>query len=117
MKGIFDNTSNKQYNDAVPNYDANDGIDSVKCDNTECMFRDTELGRCLFEVCIHNQFPYSIPFHQTFTTKCRICNGDMKYEFEDTITHHPLISLDVNICDKCISKLKSIVLSGDDKDE
>lgn len=32
INGVFDNTSNKQYNDAIPKYDAEDGIDNVKCE-------------------------------------------------------------------------------------
>lgn len=105
MNGVFDNTSNKQYNNAKPNYDVNDGIDNVKCDNEGCKYRDVELGRCLFETCIYNQFPLSIPYHESFKCKCKFCDSVIELHFDDI--HHPFDSF--SICDSCMNKLSNLI--------
>ena len=57
--GVFDSGSNKKYNDAISNYDKEDGIDIVKCSNEclNCKYRDITLDRCLFETCIKKLYP------------------------------------------------------------
>ena len=52
--GVFDKNSLK-YNDAIPNPNKEDGIDNIKCDNTECNCRDSR-GYCLYETCVINLF-------------------------------------------------------------
>lgn len=103
--GAFDNTSNKKYNNAIPNYDEEDGIDSVKCNNDECPYRDVKLDRCLFEICIQTVFPLSIPFHEKFTCKCKLCDNEMEIHFDNML--HPFDAS--RICDDCILKLKNLV--------
>ena len=76
MNGVFDNTSNKKYDEIKPNYDVEDGVDTIKCEEGECdgcSYKDIKLNRCLFETCILSQFPFSIPYHAVFTNACKIC--------------------------------------------
>lgn len=105
IKGVFDKAANKQYNDAIPNYDVNDGVDIVKCDNTVCQYRDVEKGICLFETCIYNQL--SILFHNKFTYKCKICRNIQTVEFKEY--EHPVLDYNPFICETCISKLRNLV--------
>lgn len=107
INGVFDNTSNKQYNDAIPKYDVEDGIDNVKCDCENCSYRDIEKERCLFETCIKIQFPFSIDFHTKFTRKCKICDKKFTIEFEQE--QHPFMDMPI-MCDSCMEKLKTILM-------
>lgn len=113
INGVFDNKANKKYNDALPDYDVEDCVDNVKCDNDCCPYRDIDRKRCLFETCILNQFPISIPYHTKFTCKCKICNKSFNIEFQDY--QHPLFDIPF-ICDKCISKLKALINGTKDGD-
>lgn len=107
INGVFDNTSNKQYNDAIPNYDIEDGVDNIKCEYNECCYRDIDKERCIFETCIHSQFPFSIDFHTKFTRKCKICGDKFTIEFSEG--QHPFADMS-NICDSCIKKLKTLLM-------
>lgn len=106
VNGVFDNLSNKQYNDAIPNYDNDDGVDNVKCECQNCFYIDIDKKRCLFETCILNQFPFSIPFHNKFTRKCKICDNKFTIEFSEE--QHPFTDMPV-ICDSCALKLKILL--------
>ena len=76
LYGIFDSISNKRYNDAIPNYDNDDGVDIVECTQEckNCSYKDCIQDRCLFETCMKKITPFSIPFHTKFYTKCKICD-------------------------------------------
>lgn len=106
VNGVFDSTSNRKYNDAIPNIDTEDGIDNVKCDCIKCCYRDVDKKRCLFETCIYNQFPFSIDFHPKFTTQCKICGRNFTIEF--TEGQHPLSDIPI-MCNSCIEKLKTLL--------
>jgi len=102
--GMFDNKSNKQFNNAISNY-ADDKIDIVKCDK-DCLFRDTENSRCIYETCILKY--YSKPlFHRTLTIKCPICGNEYKKEL--TEFESPILALIFPLCDTCKLRLKEIV--------
>ncbi len=107
--GMFDNSTLKKYNDAIPNYSSEDGIDIVKC-TKECVYRDTVKNQCLFEACIANAYPYSIPMHSSFTHKCELC--DTEYTIDDTESN-PIMTkyMTYQFCPNCISKLKSLVVT------
>lgn len=115
--GVFDNTSNRKYNNAKPNYDIDDGVDIVTCDFEackNCKFRDIKFNRCVFETCILNQFPYSIPFHNTQTRNCIICDNEFTIEFNES-EYHPLLSDSITVCDKCKSKLRNLIVGNNDE--
>lgn len=106
--GVFDSGSNKKYNDAISNYDQEDGIDIVKC-NSECLncrYRDIALDRCLFETCVKKLYPVSVPFHTKFTIRCKLCNAKIEMSFEDG--QHPFTDIP-SICKVCIIKLKDLL--------
>lgn len=105
MNGIFDTTSNRTYNNAKPNYDPEDGIDVVEC-HCECSFKDIDKDACLFETCVLNQFPLSIPFHSHMTRKCQICDSKFTVTFKEY--QHPFVNMSV-ICEQCKNKLKSLL--------
>ena len=108
--GVFDNNqANKKYNDATPNYDVDDGVDIVPC-NENCRFKDEEKNRCVFETCILNQYPFSIPFHQTITKTCDVCGNKYTIKFDDT--DYPMRRLWLGLCDNCIGNIKSIILNS-----
>ena len=107
INGVFDNTSNKQYNDSIPKYDAEDGIDNVKCECNGCCYRDIDKERCLFETCIYNQFPFSVNFHTKFTRECKICGNKFTVEFSEE--QHPFVDMST-MCDSCTEKLKTILM-------
>lgn len=113
--GVFDNTSNRKYNDAQANYDIDDGVDIVTCDSDckECRFKDTKLNRCVFETCIKNQFPYSVPFHTTHTKKCIFCNEEYTVEYGEN--DHPLLTEPVNMCESCRAKLSNLIIGESDE--
>lgn len=102
--GMFDdNTSNRKYNDAIPNYDTEDGVDIVRCDASKqlyCVFRDINKHRCLFETCILEQAPYTVKHHKSITFKCPICDDITTKVFKAGVKNHPLVSPPI-ICEKC----------------
>lgn len=101
--GVFDKNSLK-YNDAIPNLNKEDGIDNVKCDNTECNCRDSR-GYCLYETCVINLFN-KIKYHSKFKHKCSLCNQDYEKLTENSV---PGMDLSYYICPECLSKLRNIV--------
>lgn len=117
MNGVFDNTSNKKYDEIKPNYDVEDGVDTIKCEEGECdgcLYKDIKLNRCLFETCILSQFPFSISYHTVFTNACKICGQEIVHIYDDFI--HPFI--DTNpICDTCLGKLKNLLTGAEQKNE
>lgn len=104
--GVFDQNSLK-YNDAIPNISEKDGIDLVKCDNTECSCRDIN-GYCLYETCIIDN-PTKIKYHTEFTHKCAFCH---KIYTTDTINEVPWMAPSYYMCPECISKISNL-LGGD----
>ena len=111
MNGVFDNKSNRIYNNIKPNYDVDDGVDNVVCNsNCEgCSYKDIQLNRCLFETCIMKQFPFSIPFHSKFTNRCKLCERTITHTYDDV--NHPFV--DTNpICNSCLKKLKKLLELG-----
>ena len=117
--GVFDNNlSNKKYNDAKPNYDIDDGVDSVKCESndcTNCRFRDIKDNRCLFETCILKVFPFSIPYHTEFNYRCSVCEKECVRVYDDN-TVHPLLH-NTQICDNCLRKLRKLINLMEDDNE
>jgi hypothetical protein len=110
--GLFDN-NNQKFNDAIPNYDVDDGVDIVKCDSDceGCKWRDVIKDRCLFETCLNNQFPCSISCHSVFHFNCEICDTLVR---RDTSKINPMFpTLKMSMCDICISKLKKMVNEND----
>lgn len=111
--GIFDsNQSNKKYNNAIPNYDVDDNVDIVPC-TEDCPYKDDEKQRCVFETCILNQFPLSIPFHTSVTKICDVCGE--KYVITFGETDHPFKRMALCLCDNCMSKAIKLI-RGDDND-
>lgn len=106
MNGVFDTNSDKEYAEIKSN-PAEDGIETVRCDNGNCKYNDIERNRCLFETCILNQFPLSIPYHPVFTGRCKICEDKIEYYFDDNTTH-PFADF-TTVCDKCISKIRKLI--------
>lgn len=107
-KGVFDSTSNKKYNNAKPNYDIDDGVDNHKCDQVGCCYRDTHHERCLFETCIYNQHPFSIPYHSKFTRNCKFCDKPFTVEYGDD-SQSPLTEIPC-MCEGCFNKLRLLIL-------
>lgn len=104
--GMFDNTANRQYNNAIPNLSPEDGIDILKCNKEECKYNDIEKHTCVFETCIFKQFPLSVPFHKELTTRCDICGSPITHIFDDC--SNPLL-MD-NMCVICKNKLRELLL-------
>lgn len=98
--GVFD--SNKlKYNDAIPNPSKDDGIDIVKCNNTECNCRDNN-GYCFYETCLVERYD-KIKHHKKFTHNCQICNTSYIKEIKDYEV--PMCDLSYYICPACMDKL------------
>lgn len=112
LYGIFDSISNKRYNDAIPNYDNDDGVDIVECTQEckDCSYKDCVQDRCLFETCMKKITPFSIPLHTKFHTKCKFCNEEIEVIFKEG--QHPFIDMPV-LCEDCINKLKKLII-GDE---
>lgn len=102
--GMFDRNIVKKFNDAKPNYDS-DGIDIIKCENTNCVYRSTD-NKCLFDTCIIKNLN-SVSFHTIFKTKCKICDS----EYELLTEQNPPITnmFEYCVCPVCISKLKKLL--------
>jgi hypothetical protein len=106
--GVFDNESNRKFNDAKPNY-SEDGVDIVDCDK-ECIYKDISKNRCTFETCIIKQHPFNINHHKHTTTKCIICEDNIDVEFDDFNIPFGIaaVSLINPICDKCKKKIRRL---------
>jgi hypothetical protein len=103
--GVFDNESNRKFNDAKPNY-AEDGIDIVDCDK-ECVYRDVSKNRCTFETCVLKHYPYTIEYHSHTTVKCMICEENIEIDLSDFSVPH--IALLAPICDKCRQRIRGLI--------
>ena len=111
--GVFDsNQANKKYNNVIPNYDVDDGVDIVPC-TENCAFRDEDKGRCVFETCILNQFPLSIPYHTSITKTCEICRNKFTITFGEV--DNPMRKLCLMMCDTCRENLFKLI-RGDNSD-
>lgn len=108
--GVFDsNQSNRRYNDAIPNYDVDDGVDIVEC-SEDCPYRDEDRGICTFETCIINQHPFSMPYHSKVTKTCDICGEKKTIQLDEFAS--PIVMLTNFMCDDCKAKLRNIINEG-----
>ena len=104
--GVFDsNQANKKYNNAIPNYDVDDGVDIVPCEEN-CLYRDESKKRCVFETCLLKQFPVSTPHHANMTKTCDCCRRQYIIEFNDN--ESPIIKLST-VCNDCNEKLYNLI--------
>jgi len=104
--GVFDsNQANKKYNNAIPNYDVDDGVDIVPCEEN-CLYRDESKKRCVFETCLLKQFPVSTPHHANMTKTCDCCRRQYIIEFNDN--ESPIIKLST-VCNNCNEKLYNLI--------
>ena len=105
--GMFDDAqTQKKYNDAIPNYDKEDGIDNVEC-TKDCTYRDVKKNRCLYETCILKQGTRNIPSHKSMTKTCKSCGKDFEFEVNDSDDTYNRLAL--CICDKCSGKLMKMI--------
>lgn len=102
--GVFDQNSLK-FNDAIPNPSKEDGIDIVKCDNIDCIYRDNR-GYCLYETCIVELLSSGIKYHNSFKHNCEICGNEYTNEYIGILPH---ASIKDFMCSECIRSLKNTI--------
>ena len=105
MNGVFDQLSNKKYDDVTPNPAPEDGVDIEKCLNEECRYNDIEKHRCVFETCILKQFPLTIPYHKEFTNKCKICGTVVTHIYDEF--SNPLLT--DTVCPTCYHLIRKMI--------
>lgn len=102
--GVFDNNSNKKYDNALPNYDVDDGVDIVPCEE-DCPYKDLIKNRCIYETCIQKVHPFSLRYHSKTTLGCWICEKPFEIELGDYSFTAPFLP----VCPDCRKAIKELV--------